>query len=308
MNPIKSFYLLILFTLFNCTDEYNIELPNDEPQVVIDGWIRTDQPPFVAVSKSFASNGSFTYDDDGIKKNLSIENALVIIADDENHIDTLKYSINYSYYTWKEVADLGSVTKSNHITLSAGHNYFLTVVLDSKKYTSNAFMQPVPRITDIGYVVRKGEVGKDDQHIPLISFNKIIGKEHFYLISLSSQDDGESMDGFHSIQYNAYGGGRVWPMSVIRDSTLPEAVKDLPIDDGVSIARYSTWYPIFNGGARVYLYSIPEEVYQYYKALLQQFDNDGGTYSPSPASPTGNINGALGLFNASDVSTAQVSY
>ncbi len=307
MNSTKLFcFLAVMF--FGCSDEYIINLPEDESQVVIDGWVRTDQPPFVAVSKSFAPNSSYTFDDDGIRKNLSIEDALVILADDANHIDTLRYSVANGYYTWKEVAEMSTVINPNHIILKPGHNYFLTVIVDSKKYVASAFMQSAPRITDIGYLVREGEVGKNDQHIPLISFKKIEGEEHFYLISLTSKDDGEALDDFHSIQYSAYGGGRVWPMSVIRDSTLPEFVKNLPVDDGVSVARYSTWYPSFNGGARVFLYSISKEGYQYYKALLQQFENDGGAYSPAPASPTGNIEGALGLFNASDVSTVQVSY
>ena len=57
----------------------------------------------------------------------------------------------------------------------------------------------------------------------------------------------------------------------------------------------------------VSLFSLTYEAYLYYKALLSQFENDGGTFKPSPASPPSNIsNGALGIFRASALDTMSI--
>jgi hypothetical protein len=50
------------------------------------------------------------------------------------------------------------------------------------------------------------------------------------------------------------------------------------------------------------MYSVTKEAYDFYKALISQFRNDGGVYSPTPASAPTNIdNNALGFFRASAV-------
>ena len=51
------------------------------------------------------------------------------------------------------------------------------------------------------------------------------------------------------------------------------------------------------------LSSLTIEAFQFYKALLQQFKNDGGAFQPAPGSPPTNMsNGALGYFRASALS------
>jgi hypothetical protein len=57
------------------------------------------------------------------------------------------------------------------------------------------------------------------------------------------------------------------------------------------------------------MYSVTKEIYEFYKALLNQFNNDGGAYAPTPTQPQGNITGgAIGLFRAYDESSAEVYF
>jgi hypothetical protein len=51
------------------------------------------------------------------------------------------------------------------------------------------------------------------------------------------------------------------------------------------------------------MYCITEPVYRYYVALSKQYNDDGGAFSPSPASPPTNFSGgAQGCFSAASVS------
>ncbi len=65
----------------------------------------------------------------------------------------------------------------------------------------------------------------------------------------------------------------------------------------------------FNEGDRVKIevHSLTKEAAEYYTGLANVLNNDGGLISSPPKNPKGNIsNGALGIFRASKVSTAQV--
>lgn len=79
----------------------------------------------------------------------------------------------------------------------------------------------------------------------------------------------------------------------------------------ISIAKYAEFYPPpqMNFGAQVRMYSVNSEIFDFYKSLISQFDNDGGAYAPTPAMPRGNISGnGIGLFRAFDESSASVYY
>lgn len=103
--------------------------------------------------------------------------------------------------------------------------------------------------------------------------------------------------------HGADGGPVPWDFSVLSDTFLEPYVSGLNVSLGANPRGIE--YPIYWEGASIYigLSSLTKESYNYYKALLDQFDNNGGAYKPTPASPPGNIsNGGLGLFRASAVS------
>jgi hypothetical protein len=136
--------------------------------------------------------------------------------------------------------------------------------------------------------------------VPLISFREP-GEENFYLFQLCYISGG----------WVYCGHGRVWSYSLIADTFLPEEVRGLSIDDGATIAKYAEFYPPPepNSGVQVRMYSVDRRTYDFYKALISQFDNDGGAYAPTPAMPKGNISGnGIGLFRALEESSASVYY
>ena len=81
----------------------------------------------------------------------------------------------------------------------------------------------------------------------------------------------------------------------------------LDVCKGISPEYWMTAYPdAYTGYYFIEMHSLTKQGYDYYKALLQQFRTDGGVYSPTPATPPGNIdNGALGFFKTSAVNRVE---
>ncbi|HYC86506.1 MAG TPA: DUF4249 family protein, partial [Chryseosolibacter sp.] len=183
------------------------------------------------------------------------------------------------------------------ITGSPGERFTLDIAVtyngETTTYHSETVMLRTPAITHTSYVIRKGDVGKNDSFVPLISFSEPQDEKNYYLFGICEVDYyGNAM---------WCGNTRVWPYSIIDDKFLPAAVKGLSIDDGATVAKYAQFYPDPppGGGVQVNMYSINAQTYNFYKILLDQFNNDGGAYSPTPATPPGNISGdAIGLFRA----------
>jgi hypothetical protein len=100
-----------------------------------------------------------------------------------------------------------------------------------------------------------------------------------------------------------------WSLSVISDRFLPPYVYQYKMSDG---DHYRKWYSgtdmgfylqSFESSVIANMYCITEPVYRYYYALSRQYYEDGGAFSPSPASPPTNFKGgAQGCFSAASVS------
>jgi hypothetical protein len=101
---------------------------------------------------------------------------------------------------------------------------------------------------------------------------------------------------------------RVWGYSIINDEYLTEKVNGMRIDDGQSSDGRDFYHISPGDEVEVFMESLTEEAYEYYRIVISQFGSDGGAFSQAPASPVGNIsNGALGLFRTSAVSSKKVT-
>jgi hypothetical protein len=103
-------------------------------------------------------------------------------------------------------------------------------------------------------------------------------------------------------------GSNVWSRAILSDEFISDKIMGIDVFKGEAIDYWRDAYPpegldiIY----RIEMHSITEEIYDYYKALIAQIRNDGGVYTPTPASPPTNIsNGALGYFRVSCVQIAE---
>ena len=300
--------IIFLFVSGSCIDEYQIDLPSEAPRIVIDALISNREgESYVNIGWSTAVDFSFTNSFgypgqceprtfDGPYK---VNGLVRIIENNGTRTIELPFQMND-----KE----GMILMKPEITGTPGYKYALEVEIDyggvSEYYSASTEMLPTPEITDITYEIREGDVGKRDNMVPLISFADP-GEENFYLFQVCS------MDG----EWVYCGNSRVWSYSLIADTFLPAKVEGLSIDDGASIAKYAEFYPPPRPGwgapvgVQVRMYSVDRRIYDFYKSLISQFDNDGGAYAPTPAMPKGNISGnGIGLFRALEQSSASVYY
>jgi len=314
----------LLFT--SCLEEYDLNLAEVTPRLVVEGLITNEKGPYY-VRLTESHNGK-PYDinyggrTDNIK---AVKDALIIITDNVNQVDTLifldnleeygyEYDLMFDRYYKPVYDDFGNIidtilfteTKSLYgrgfyrtQTLEGipGLTYSLKIIYQNEEYKAEAYMPPVPGIDSLGTIKIITPEGKADFYSPLLYFSEPQETKDYYLIQLVDETSARS-----SYRWDFY-----WPFSVLSDEFLQPYVNGLQINGGANLLDYEG-SPIYSdGGIYVRLNSLTKEAYLYYKALIRQFDNDGGSFQPTPASaPTNISNGALGFFRASAVSEKSI--
>jgi hypothetical protein len=276
-------FALSIFVLFmsSCIKEYDLELDDSKPHVVIEGLISDSvNLSYVRVTlskSSLSASGEGNWQNDGTTP---INNAIVIINDDMGNSDTLKSAPQsdapFDLYYQKGYYNL------SHLRPVAEHTYFLTVRYDNQTYKAQSYMPALPKVDSVSFKFNNGETGKNDYYIPYIFFKDNSDKKNYYLFTT-----GESYS-------------NVWCYSVLSDKYLKDYVNGIDVFHGQSNLYWRDGYPMPGEAYYISMQSLTKEAYDYYDCLIKLFSNDGGTYKPAPASPVTNIdNNALGFFRAS---------
>lgn len=298
------FSLLILVS--GCTEKYDFKFPEQDANLVVEGIVTNGPGPHyvrLTLSKStfeLSYNDSTGYSqfNDGY---IPVLDATITISDDSGNTDTLIHSPDsaYRYFYWDEAgilkdsvmdfnptAHIFGFYQTNSFIGVPGNTYYLKILWKGKEYNSSCFMPPVPEIDSITYeFTRAAIIGKEDFYIPKIWFKDNPATKDYYLFKT---------------------GGLVWGRSVLSDINIKSNITGLNVFQGETHEWWLNGYPWPGWVYQIEMSSITKEIYDYYQALIMQFRNDGGVYTPSPASPPTNIsNGAQGYFSASSVQVVQ---
>lgn len=309
MKRITLFSILSIFSVLGCVEDFDLKLKEAEPRLVVEGLITNQTGPYyVRLTKS--TPGGLTSIDNSFNQTDNaepVEDASVVITDDKGQCDTLKYTIIDVY---GEEYDESFYNQGFYATQKLkgipGSTYYLEINWNNQKYTSSSYMQTVPEIEKLGYKSVYSEAKMESHYVPTITFVDPENEINYYLIQTSRGFNNTKFDINHS---RFWATATLWQYSILEDSHLKPEVIDLEISNGAT-PRGIDFYNVYMEGDDIYiaLSSISKDAYSYYKVLLQQFENDGGAYKPTPATPPGNIsNGALGLFQASAVSEKTIT-
>jgi hypothetical protein len=299
----------ILILLVSCSEEYPYRFTQEESTIVIEGCI-TDAPGpyFVRVTRSsnyFLFSDQFHRDFQHAKP---VNDAIVIIGETEGEEDTLIHSVDsvpkYYYlhdsvgnitdtvlwdYEIPEKSSIYGFYQTTKIRGVAGKTYFLKVMADGQSYKAVCSMPSLPSVDSLGFkeIVVK-EADGSTAWVPILYFKDPPYEKNYYLFTI------------HTYNYGW------WIYSILDDRYIDPLKKGITMDDGFHPNWWRTNYfvGIYSESECVSVESLTSEGFEYYRNLIQQFNNDGGAYSPSPSSPRSNFNnGALGLFRASSIHT-----
>ncbi|HAF27774.1 MAG TPA: hypothetical protein DCG75_01890 [Bacteroidales bacterium] len=304
--------IIIILSTVACVEDYDLGFNSNDYSVVINGLITNeDGPYYVRLTKS-SPNFTFKESDyffiDGADP---IKGALVIISDNTGVIDTLiptpriVTNYNYQYDSIGNIIDSTSYEElyphssdfgyyqTTKLHGKAGNTYYLYISFENKIFEAGCYMPDLPKIDSMKIeeiIVKESDGTKG--WVPIIYFKEPQYEKNYYLFDIGT---------CHSC----------WTFSVIDDKLLEEYVNGLNVDDGEHPDWWRVNYPYGPGFGKitVTMSSLTEKGFNYYRGLINQFNNDGGVYSPSPTSPKTNIsNGGLGFFRASAVNRITREY
>ncbi len=298
--------------LIACTEEYDLNL-HPETKLVINAEITNGKPPYYT---QLGISGALK-----TQMNHNVDDALIIISDDEGVVDTLvpakdstvwyitKYKNQFGedsirwYVIYDNIGIIDSMLvyepqlyckgyfQTTKLKGKAGHTYFLKVEWQGHTYTSQCTMPETIKIDTITH--RKGDkfIDGTDGDIPYVWFHDNPCEDNYYVFK----------KGIDQRPLPFSNGQGTWSVSIFSDEYLTPDAKGMDICGGEATESWRRddfeFYKI--PSQKLMMYSVTKEVYNYYSSLINQIRYDGGVYTPAPASAPTNIKGgALGVFNA----------
>ena len=302
MKNIFIYGSALLFFL-GCVEPFDLELDKVKARLVVQGLIENNAGPhYIRLTKSNPGLKVFENNDSGYIDNFNIvEDATVIITDDFGQTETLelipkKDELDPYDNTFQE---FGGFYKTSNFIGIEGRTYSIKITtIEGEIYTASDYMHPISKIDSIKFQRVMGDIGKDDDYVPMLYFkDPQENEENRYLVQYNKEEDMKIV----------YGGwDDLWEFAILSDKYFQPGKTGVSIDNGVGPRDWS-WYRTWPGDlVYIRMNSLSDQSYNYYKFLLEQFQQDGGAYKPSPASPPTNIsNGGLGFFRASAVVEAE---
>ena len=295
MENCWRYLFLFLCLLTGCVESIDLsDIDGNEPKLVFDGILSNEEPPYL-----FRLTKTASLSDTNIK---GVTDALIVISDSKGTKDTLEWIDPLFFPEGGDANSYYGLYCTTKIAGKEGETYHLQICYENLVYEAT---EKMPRATQIDslWFSRKQLEGKDEMvACPFINFRNALDEENFYMFTYSphKQDDWSYLE---NLIANSM---RVFPYSILKDTHLPEYVKEFNLNDGESVFGSEEGFH-FQFSERdtssILLYSITSSTYNFYEDLIKQMRYDGGTFTPSPTSARGNIsNGALGLFRVNAVS------
>ena len=303
--------MVLLLLLTSCVEKFNLQLDNSQ-KLIVEGVISNKPGPYLFHLTLSTSNFDTTWQ----SKDINDTTAILTLSDDNGTTDTLKllntrYQVHpkwgYSFVvipnysgTFDTIRVLGiegqklkGIYYSTFISGQVGREYTLRINYKNETYFAKDYLNPGPIIDSLSFHSKSTDkIG--DFFVPSIYFKKPKNDINYYLFDFSPND-------LYSL---LVGAGGNWFFSILIDEFLPNYINGYQINDGPSPKILADFSYVQKGDRfKLRLSSLSKEAYKYYQSLIAQFNNDGGVFTPIPASaPTNLSNGALGYFRASAIS------
>jgi hypothetical protein len=291
----------LIFPLFclGCIKSTDLPFRSSAPQLVVEGLINTDPPPYM-VNLSYSGTYGNTYQAGISGGQFFISDARVVISDDLGDSTILAWAGNGTYAS----------TDSSFVG-TVGRTYTLRVYLSNgKTYLSKG--EKILPVTPIDSV----HASYDSTYITDIRPTQLI-------VYINARDP-PGVRNFY--RWTSFGYIPRYSCCTLCCSLCEQYLPDNQVTvysdqftDGKEILDQPVYYsPVYWFGkhfVEIKQSSISEDVYLFWRQYLDQTDRTGGTLDPLPGPIIGNVFNsadsselAFGVFSASDVYTKQVVF
>jgi hypothetical protein len=268
-----NFLLLFALTFSSCQEVIDLELPVQDPRLVIEGELNywAEQPENNEARVVVSRSGNY-YDEDTF---IPINNAVVEVEDLESG----------AVYELPQQEDIPGTYQNTSLPLDSGRTYRLRLTYRDEIYEADGTVLPVAELDSFTYKYREESLLLDEGYY--FFFSGRTPKErgiNYYRFKIYENDSLYSAPEDYLIQSDELLSARI--------DTLQLADYAFEVGDTV----------------RIEMYSLNQEVFEYYNELIELLFNDGGLFSSPPRNPDTNIsnitnpdNAPLGFFQVSSV-------
>ena len=300
-----SYLLFILLAFQSCTKEVKIDIPGYEEQLVIDGYIETNQPPIVLLSRS-----KDIYSVTNLNSILQgfVSGAIVTVSDGTTTEQLIEICTDNLPPGFEAIAaELFGISEAEVVNLhlcgytsfnpaifgQIGKTYELTVTFEGKTYTSSSELLPAtPLVTTFW---------KEQSEVPNYGFTYGIlsdppqkGDAYLWQVKRINKDSlGKPKDGKFTKTFTPVVDDRIFNGLTFEFSyENPMSYKDEGLD-----SKYKGYYE--RGDSVVIKFSkMDRGVFNFLEKKYMQMQTGGSPFSSPANVPTNIKGGALGLWAA----------
>lgn len=193
--------LLLIFTvlLTSCEKDIDVDLPEYQSKIVIEGSIETGEPAIVFITRS--TDYFQKYDMETIT-NMFVTNATVTVTDQNGVVDSLRFVMD-------PTQPMPVCYKGFNVKGETGGIYKLKVVVDGKEYQSTTTILPAVPLDSLNFIeqgdpdhagiIRASFTDPAGEHNYYRVFAKVIGHDQIFLpVWGGASFDDRLIDGVHT--------------------------------------------------------------------------------------------------------------
>jgi hypothetical protein len=161
--------MLIAVTLTSCEKEINVDLPEYQSKIVIEGSIETGEPAMVFITRS--ADYFQKYDMETLK-NMFVTNAVVTVTNQNGVVDSL-------HYITDPTQAMPFLYKGSTVLGETGGTFKLKVVVDGKEYLASTTILPAVPLDSLNFIEQDGP---DHAGIVRANFTDPAGEHNYYRV------------------------------------------------------------------------------------------------------------------------------
>lgn len=290
MKTLQKYILIIIAILstgiYSCEKEISIDLPTQEPKIVVEGFVETGKAPYVVITRTAPY---FEPIDSNTTDSIFVFDAKIYVNDGTT-FDTLSLEYNPMFFP-------PLVYKSHNLIGEVGKTYNLTVEADGEVYTaSTSVLNPV-EIDSIWFELYSGI--DDSLGNVRIRFLDPIGESNYYKIfSKSLSRDKKFVYSYGWLRSDDMIDGDTIYSRIYHGTENNDFVDTINYEEETEAMFYQRI--LFEPGEEVVvkLCAIEYEHYRFWDSYQRYFSNEGNPYA-SPTSLVTNISGkAIGIWGS----------